>query len=290
MRLSTEKFLEIVRHTKLVAIDLVIFNSQEEIVMGYRINEPAKGTWFVPGGRIQKGETIGQALERISLEELGYKLIQSQVKFLGPYDHIYDTNFANEDGVKTEYVVFAYSAQVNLDLEGLPTKQHREWKWISKDSQEGVHKNASAYFSTPYTGAKYISCDDVTYEILNTRRDSFNQLLWETPALGLVAQAFLFTTILNAETLAGARQIASGLAFISSLACLQLLAKHRYNERELAIELHKIECSHERYPANRYLSSKNIFIQTSSYKIWSLLLTLFGLAALLVLIKPGLIS
>jgi colanic acid biosynthesis protein WcaH len=39
--------------------------------MGWRENEPAKRTWFVPGGRIRKDEKIADAFERIIRTETG---------------------------------------------------------------------------------------------------------------------------------------------------------------------------------------------------------------------------
>jgi colanic acid biosynthesis protein WcaH len=39
--------------------------------MGWRGNDPARGTWFVPGGRIRKNEKIADAFERIIRTETG---------------------------------------------------------------------------------------------------------------------------------------------------------------------------------------------------------------------------
>ncbi len=48
MSLLSSDFRNVVKNTPLVSIDLVIADPSEAILMGWRENEPAKGTWFVP--------------------------------------------------------------------------------------------------------------------------------------------------------------------------------------------------------------------------------------------------
>ena len=49
MYLKKEEFLETIKNTPLVAIDLIIENDSGEILLGKRNNNPAKNFWFVPG-------------------------------------------------------------------------------------------------------------------------------------------------------------------------------------------------------------------------------------------------
>lgn len=58
MRLSDEDFLNIIDKTPLIAIDLIIKNPDGDVLLGKKLNEPAKDKWFVPGGRILKNESI----------------------------------------------------------------------------------------------------------------------------------------------------------------------------------------------------------------------------------------
>jgi hypothetical protein len=111
-------------------------------------------------------------------------------------------------------------------------------------------------------------------------------MLWQTPVLSLVAQAFLFTIILSGSTKPGSRIIAALLALITSVSSLQLLAKHRYGEKSLAVELDHIEKTTGRFRMNRYRRSNNWFINRSSYRIWLVVLSLFGVAALITLLFP----
>lgn len=47
-RLSTEEFKQVVSLTPLVAIDLLVRNAHDELLVGKRVNPPAQGFWFVP--------------------------------------------------------------------------------------------------------------------------------------------------------------------------------------------------------------------------------------------------
>lgn len=49
-------------------------NTQGQVLLGQRLNRPAQGYWFVPGGRIHKDETMTQAFARLTKEELGVEL------------------------------------------------------------------------------------------------------------------------------------------------------------------------------------------------------------------------
>jgi hypothetical protein len=66
---------------------------------------------------------------------------------------------------------------------------------------------------------------------------SFTTLLWQVPALGLTAQAFLMTIILSSSFSNGARYAAAGLSIIIALAAIYLMHDQRaraINHAELA--------------------------------------------------------
>jgi GDP-mannose mannosyl hydrolase len=145
LKRTSTTFLEVVRNTPLVSIDLVVRDGEGSILVGKRVNEPAKGTWFVPGGSIRKNETLAVALARISEGELGVALSMDDVRFAGVYEHFYDTNFAEVDGVSTHYVVLACVVQRMFDTDDLPASQHSAWAWLSDPSMPDVHPNTLAY-------------------------------------------------------------------------------------------------------------------------------------------------
>ena len=63
--------LRIIEFVPLVSIDLILKDRQGQVLLGKRANRPARGYWFVPGGRIRKNEKIADAISRISRSELG---------------------------------------------------------------------------------------------------------------------------------------------------------------------------------------------------------------------------
>ena len=62
MFLRHEDFATVVRSTPLISIDLIVENAHGEFLLGKRLNRPAQGYWFVPGGRVQKDEPLRAAL------------------------------------------------------------------------------------------------------------------------------------------------------------------------------------------------------------------------------------
>jgi colanic acid biosynthesis protein WcaH len=149
MKITDKHLLEIIKATPLVSIDLVIRNPTEKVLLGKRINRPAKGYWFVPGGRIIKNETIGHALKRISKAEVGLDLSTEAPRLLGAYDHIYEDNFLNIDGMNTHYVVLAFAILLQQEIEVRPDEQHSDLKWWEIDKllkDPTVHHNTKVYF------------------------------------------------------------------------------------------------------------------------------------------------
>jgi len=68
------------------------------------------------------------------------------------------------------------------------------------------------------------------YQTVSSRRISYDSLIWQTPILGLTAQAFLFTAALSHGNTHVARYIAASLAGLTSLMSMQLMSKHRHHE------------------------------------------------------------
>ena len=148
-KLNYEDLAEVVRLAPLVSIDLIIENSKGQVLVGMRNNEPTKGFWFVPGGRILKNETIAEAFERVSKAELGLDANYNDAEFVGAFDHIYDTNFAQQQGFGTHYVVLAHRIKLNDEVDITADDQHSELLWLDKNellNNEKVHPHTKAYF------------------------------------------------------------------------------------------------------------------------------------------------
>jgi len=146
MFLSRDIFSCVVENTPLISIDLIVKNQHNQILLGKRVNEPACGFWFVPGGRIYKDESLDNAFPRIVKDELNITFCRKDAKLQNMYEHFYDNNVFNND-FSTHYLVLAHV----IILEHLPilNKQHSEYKWFEMDEileREDVHKYTKDYF------------------------------------------------------------------------------------------------------------------------------------------------
>lgn len=147
--LARADFRQAVEMLPLVSIDLLLRDINGRYLTGLRTNPPARGAWFVPGGRIRKNESLRHALDRIAREELGLPIAADAWTPRGVYEHFYGTNFAGEAGRSTHYVVLAYEAELSLDTASLPQAQHQSYRWLPADeiaADPGVHPYTQAYF------------------------------------------------------------------------------------------------------------------------------------------------
>lgn len=147
MRLSNQEFARVIDRTPLVSFDLVIQNPQGQILLGERKNRPAQDYWFVPGGRILKNESLAEAFQRLTLNELGEAFAITDAALIGPYDHFYTDSVFGEQPA-THYVAIAYQLSVG-ELANLPDEQHTRYRWFSVEellANDRVHKHTKAYF------------------------------------------------------------------------------------------------------------------------------------------------
>jgi colanic acid biosynthesis protein WcaH len=130
MKLAHSQFRRVVRDTVLVALDLLVINVRGEVLIGKRRNPPAKGYLFVPGGRILKGESLADALVRISTAEIGVALKKQDAILHGIYDHIYSDNAFGEVGLNTHYIVIACLFRVADFVPRVHDNQHEEMQML----------------------------------------------------------------------------------------------------------------------------------------------------------------
>ena len=147
MFLPTDIFQTIVSNAPLISIDFIVRNSSGKILLGRRVNPPAKNYWFVPGGRIYKNESIEKAFSRLTKAELDIELEISKARFKGVYEHMYsDSIFSG--ALSTHYIVLAYWIDTNA-ISSLPDKQHSDYLWMTPEelkSDNNVHLFSKNYF------------------------------------------------------------------------------------------------------------------------------------------------
>ena len=147
--LDLPSYAAVVKGAPLVSIDLCVL-CNGKILLGQRNNEPLKGIWFTPGGRIFKNEAYSDCLRRIAWSELGLKLKDSnQARFMGVWDHFYD-NSAFSEAVSTHYVNLPHYVCFQQKPSVILDQQHTEMLWfnlseVARDSH--FHKYMRAYAS-----------------------------------------------------------------------------------------------------------------------------------------------
>ena len=105
----------------IACVDLLVVHNDRLLLM-LRNNEPGKGVWFAPGGRILKGETLEEAVTRVLGKETGLEATRVEQK--GTMAHIWPEIHT----VTTFYRVDVASGDVEMNDE------HSDCRWITGDT------------------------------------------------------------------------------------------------------------------------------------------------------------
>lgn len=128
-------YSQIIENMPILCIDFVLYHKGKALLT-YRTQEPAKGEWWVQGGRVFKNETLSQALQRLAKREMG-----SEVKVIKKmYLYEYNSDKA-KSGVKTgtHTVAVGYLVKpANDNFTVSMDETHSEFKWIDR-IDESLH-------------------------------------------------------------------------------------------------------------------------------------------------------
>jgi len=152
--LSKKQFIALVKNAPLISIDLIIRNGKGHILLGKRKNNPAKGFYFVPGGRIFKNESLTSALSRLLSEELHLTVADfDDIRQFKVYEHFYkNENVYNIAGMDTHYIVIAHSLKLkneNILPTNVEDQQHSGYIWMPVNElmeNKNVHDNTKLFF------------------------------------------------------------------------------------------------------------------------------------------------
>jgi len=114
-----EQYNEIKKVLPVFRVDLVA-RMDGTVLLCKRLNEPLKGMWCFPGSRLQKNESMKDAVTRIAMSELGISV--SMVRVAGFYNLVLST-------VHTPVLIVAVkplSIEIRLD------EQHSEYRFADK--------------------------------------------------------------------------------------------------------------------------------------------------------------
>ncbi|MDO8265282.1 MAG: NUDIX domain-containing protein [Candidatus Parcubacteria bacterium] len=124
MKIPTKLYKKIINVLPILCVDAIVIN-EGKFLLVKRKNKPKKGSWWVPGGRILRGETAETALHRKIKEELGIRI--KALKCLGYYEyHFKENNFGGKNGIHTLSIVFLAKP---LSLDVILDSQGSSWKF-----------------------------------------------------------------------------------------------------------------------------------------------------------------
>jgi hypothetical protein len=131
-----------------------------------------------------------------------------------------------------------------------------------------------------------------SYQVIASRRLGYDTLMWQTPMLGLTAQAFLFSSALTPSESRTARLIAMCLALATSIISMQLMSKHRHHELADSLLLERFEMEHKLVALHARPDHRDVslhvrrpwYIRLSSYRVWMAGLSLFAIAAAAIIV------
>lgn len=85
-KISNELYKQIIENIPIACVDIAIVRDGA-ILLVLRKDKPAKGFWWLPGGRVFKGEKMVDTAKRKALEEVGIDCV------VGPLVHTAETIF-----------------------------------------------------------------------------------------------------------------------------------------------------------------------------------------------------
>ena len=148
-RISEDVWRTCVTSMPIFGIDMIIFSSKNGILMGRRINNPAKGKLFVPGGRVYKNESIRDAFNRILLTETGLIYSFQESTSIGIYEHFYNNTKWSIHKCSTHYIIEARLIEINPDkkLEINLDEQHSNCVWVRLEDYKSydIHHYSKIY-------------------------------------------------------------------------------------------------------------------------------------------------
>jgi 8-oxo-dGTP diphosphatase len=108
----------------------VLIQDKDKVLLIKRGTEPGKGSWSIPGGMIELGETAREAGKREVEEEIGLKVELNQV--IGVFDRIF---LDNNGAVESHYVIMDF---LGHPVGGVvkPTQEAKSYKWVRIDEAD----------------------------------------------------------------------------------------------------------------------------------------------------------
>jgi colanic acid biosynthesis protein WcaH len=133
--IDDELYDQILRHMPIACVDVAIVHNGC-VLLVRRGDAPAKGQWWVPGGRVVKGETMRDTARRKARDEVGLDC------HVGPIIHTAETIFPDGPrGIPVHSINACFLLYPTHDASGLAVRlddHHAEWRWAERVTP-GLH-------------------------------------------------------------------------------------------------------------------------------------------------------
>jgi colanic acid biosynthesis protein WcaH len=132
---------DLVRDTVVCCVDILLVRTNtsstagKECLLVERSSEPAKGLWWLPGGRLLKGETFFDAAKRKALQETGLTAVEP-IQVLGIWNTFFPASSWDTEQSKGTQTVnpivlveLREGAEADIELDS----QSANCRWIGLD-------------------------------------------------------------------------------------------------------------------------------------------------------------
>lgn len=152
--LPSDLYGSIVRDTVVCCLDIVLtrYNpetSRRECLLVLRSSEPAKGIWWLPGGRLVKGETFFDCAKRKAMQETGISDVKP-VQVLGVWNTFFprsswDTPESQGTQTVNPVVLVEINSSAGTTQQIKLDAQSTGSRWITLDPAEAIANNEDKY-------------------------------------------------------------------------------------------------------------------------------------------------
>jgi 8-oxo-dGTP diphosphatase len=114
----------------IVAVAGVVFNTKDQVLLVRRGKEPGKGSWGIPGGAVELGERLKDAVKRELKEETGVTV--DPIELITIVDRVYP----DDDGrVRFHYIIVEYLC-LAPDVTPMASDDVDRALWVSLEEAE----------------------------------------------------------------------------------------------------------------------------------------------------------
>jgi colanic acid biosynthesis protein WcaH len=140
MFIEHELYEQIKRLMPIPCVDIILFDTNNRVLLLRRRNEPAAGLWWFPGGRVLFGESRNEAAKRKLREECS--LVAKDYQEVGTYELFF--NLSSGLNAKIHSITTLYKAQIastdslSLDEQSVESLSLTPSEWLDNDLSQFV--------------------------------------------------------------------------------------------------------------------------------------------------------